>query len=448
MQASLSNSAGKNESLNLEKEQEISNMIAELLQDYLPGKHNLNDVEEKTTELFERIRNQSCGNVIESQDPSAVCCPKCGKSMKNVNRLNRVIQGLAPYEFKRRNFHCDDCNYYFRPLDEIIDCEGNFSRKIESAKSLLGQRIPFEESKYFLKELLGVDVSHESIQETTETIGNRVADDEQKRVSEVLDENGFVKEALMDKPAKKKRGAGYMELDACKVHTREEGWKNVRNGILFADKDRVRTDKHHQHILRKKYFSVFNHGDGALDNFNNRTTQAAYDFGFHLYEYPVIIGDGEVCIWNYADVYHPDAIQILDYFHADEYLGNAFKSLTFSDEKERKANEKCCFDWLYEGEITNITSWLLQQNQTEAVIDCIRYYENNIDRMDYGKYRKMGLDVGSGAIESSHKILVQSRMKQSGMHWNMDNVQSILSLRARYLSGEWEDVKEIYLLAA
>lgn len=140
MQALLSDSTGENKSLNFEKEKEISNILAGLLQDYLPRSYNLNDVEEKTTELFERIRSQSCKKVIESHDPEAVCCPKCGKSMRNINKLRRVVQGLASYEFKRRNFHCDDCNYYYRPLDEIIDCEGNFYGKVESAKSLLGQR--------------------------------------------------------------------------------------------------------------------------------------------------------------------------------------------------------------------------------------------------------------------------------------------------------------------
>ena len=68
--------------------------------------------------------------------------------------------------------------------------------------------------------------------------------------------------------------------------------------------------------------------------------------------------------------------------------------------------------------------------------------------MAYGRYRKMGLDIGSGTIESAHRILIQVRMKQSGMHWGKKNIQSIASLRAKYLSGEWEEIVDSYLKAA
>ncbi len=64
----------------------------------------------------------------------------------------------------------------------------------------------------------------------------------------------------------------------------------------------------------------------------------------------------------------------------------------------------------------------------------------NKDRMRYRAYRRQGFSIGSGAIESAHRIIVQTRMKQSGMHWGKDNVQSILSLRAAFLSGLWSSI--------
>nr|ADI87676.1 hypothetical protein LW2_0010 [uncultured Nitrospirae bacterium MY2-3C] len=60
--------------------------------------------------------------------------------------------------------------------------------------------------------------------------------------------------------------------------------------------------------------------------------------------------------------------------------------------------------------------------------------------MKYGEYRKEGVDIGSGVIESAHRVVVQVRMKQSGMHWNKKNVQPIVSLRALYLSGRWSNI--------
>ena len=68
--------------------------------------------------------------------------------------------------------------------------------------------------------------------------------------------------------------------------------------------------------------------------------------------------------------------------------------------------------------------------------------------MRYKEYRNKGLDIGSGAIESAHRIVIQTRMKQSGMHWKKSNVQSIASLRSKYLSGQWTSIVEDYLIAA
>lgn len=102
-------------------------------------------------------------------------------------------------------------------------------------------------------------------------------------------------------------------------------------------------------------------------------------------------------------------------------------------------------DHLWEGEIREIITFLEQQKQATAISDCVRYFENNISRMDYAKYRELGFDIGSGAIESAHRIIVQTRMKQSGMHWGKDNVQAMVSLRCMYLSDQWTEVISDYV---
>ena len=232
------------------------------------------------------------------------------------------------------------------------------------------------------------------------------------------------------------------------VQTREFGWKEVKNGMLFTQKNVAQVDKHHRVVLAKKYFSEFNNGESSLKKFLDRTTQECYDFKFHHYKRHAIIADGAVWIWDYASIFHPDAIQILDYYHSAEYLGAALQAINFQDEAIEKGQRKKLKDQLWEGEIRSIISFLEQQTQVKAITDCIRYYENNIERMDYGKYRKMGLDIGSGAIESAHRIIVQKRMKQSGMHWGKNNVQSIISLRSKFLSGQWGDIVGTYLKKA
>ncbi len=232
-------------------------------------------------------------------------------------------------------------------------------------------------------------------------------------------------------------------MDGMMVQTREQGWKEIRNGTIFAEDQRVAMDKHHHWIQSKTCFSVFNRHKNSLEAFKRRATTEAYRFGFERFEKPVIIGDGAKWIWDYADTYHPNAIQILDYYHASEYLGNAMSSI---DAVKREKNR--LFKKLENGEVARVVEYLKKQTQTKEIIDCQRYFTNHQNRMNYAEYRKQGLVIGSGAIESTHRTLIQSRMKQAGMHWKKKNVQSIASVKARYESGRWDEMVNKYLWAA
>jgi hypothetical protein len=62
-------------------------------------------------------------------------------------------------------------------------------------------------------------------------------------------------------------------------------------------------------------------------------------------------------------------------------------------------------------------------------------------------YKEKGYYVGSGAIESGNKVVLQKRLKLAGMRWNELPAQYLLSLRAKYESGLWlESVVEKLLI--
>src|SRR6266702_3502686 len=62
------------------------------------------------------------------------------------------------------------------------------------------------------------------------------------------------------------------------------------------------------------------------------------------------------------------------------------------------------------------------------------YFSANAQRMDYPRFRGQDLPLGSGAVESSAKHLVQQRLKRSGMRWSDLGARAILHLRCRPLS--------------
>ncbi len=59
--------------------------------------------------------------------------------------------------------------------------------------------------------------------------------------------------------------------------------------------------------------------------------------------------------------------------------------------------------------------------------------------MDYPAYRTAGWPIGSGSVESSHKLVVQARLKGPGMHWKPEHVNPMLALRLALLNGRWSE---------
>jgi hypothetical protein len=69
-----------------------------------------------------------------------------------------------------------------------------------------------------------------------------------------------------------------------------------------------------------------------------------------------------------------------------------------------------------------------------------RYLRRHRRWMDYARYRRQGLPLGSGVTEAACKTVFTQRLKRSGMRWHKDSGQVIVDLRVLSLSGIWEDV--------
>ncbi len=73
----------------------------------------------------------------------------------------------------------------------------------------------------------------------------------------------------------------------------------------------------------------------------------------------------------------------------------------------------------------------------------IRYYQRNCHRMYYGFYREKKLMIGSGAIESAHREVIQQRLKRSGQRWSKPGAQQIAQLRVVKKSNQWQKIINI-----
>lgn len=69
----------------------------------------------------------------------------------------------------------------------------------------------------------------------------------------------------------------------------------------------------------------------------------------------------------------------------------------------------------------------------------IGYLEHNAYRMDYRRYRALGYQIGSGAMESLHRTGSQKRLKIPGARWLPETSQALFDLRMLYLCGRWDE---------
>ncbi len=154
----------------------------------------------------------------------------------------------------------------------------------------------------------------------------------------------------------------------------------------------------------------------------------------------VVTADGAPWIWELVSRVFPGAIQIVDMYHANEHLMGLCR-LLHQDKDGVKAAE------LFEtrrrmlkahgaGCVIRYFEEHAQGHPNEAEITAgLNYFRNNIDRMQYGKFRKCGYVVGSGAVEGSCRSLVNQRADLSGQRWHPLGALNILRIRGMIIDG-------------
>lgn len=155
----------------------------------------------------------------------------------------------------------------------------------------------------------------------------------------------------------------------------------------------------------------------------------------------VFITDGAPWLKNWIKDAYPSAHSILDYYHACQYL-HAFSREHFSDKAEEKQWTTEQQGLLMESKVQEVIQNVQQLNsRKKEAKKLLEYYQANADRMDYKSYLKIGCGIiGSGAIESAHRKVIQKRMKQSGQRWSMEGAQHMLNLRVINCNHQWEKI--------
>jgi hypothetical protein len=157
----------------------------------------------------------------------------------------------------------------------------------------------------------------------------------------------------------------------------------------------------------------------------------------------VVLGDGALWIWNIADEQFPEATQIVDRYHAKEYLsdlGKALYGLTApraAQWAERRKEE------LDTGKFPALLTAIRRQvPRSDLARRCLHYFKTNRERMRYPEFHAQGLCTSSGVVEAGCKVAIGTRLKRAGMHWTKQGSNAIIALRCSKLSGRFQDFWE------
>lgn len=163
----------------------------------------------------------------------------------------------------------------------------------------------------------------------------------------------------------------------------------------------------------------------------------------------VMITDGAGWMRDWAARTFPNCTHILDFFHAYEHLCE-FAIVAITDRFQREVKLSSWKKMLRHGEAVIILKEVkaYQQSGRPAVAnkanELVTYLTNNLDRMKYDEYRSRGLLIGSGAIESAARSIVQQRCKLSGQRWSeKGSLQAALNIRSLYKSGKRSRMEKI-----
>ena len=390
---------------------------------------------------------------VPAPDQRRLPCPCGQQAVYRELRPKPVLTAVGEVTVSRPYYLCPHCHQGQFPADVELDIANTeFSPGVRRMQALVGQQAPFEHGREQMKLLAGLEVNAKAVERTSEAIGSDIARREQQQVQRALqlDLPVLVGEPIpilylqMDGtgvPVVRKETEGRKgKTDGEPAHTRE-----AKLGCVFTQ---TSCDKE-GFPIRDPDSTTYTGAIETAEEFGRRLYREAWNRGLSRARKIVILGDGAEWIRNLTELHFPDAIHIVDLYHARQHLWDVARALfpnnPISQKAWMKVHQKRLLD---KGKIEKLVASLRSLLPThpeaaEKLQDEADYFEKNAERMRYPKFRRQHLFVGSGVIEAGCKTVIGSRLKQSGMFWTVRGANAILALRCAHLNNRfetyWED---------
>lgn len=178
---------------------------------------------------------------------------------------------------------------------------------------------------------------------------------------------------------------------------------------------------------------------GGVEGAGEHLSRAVHRFGFGEASHVHAVGDGAPWIAEQFDrQFGTQQRYLLDFFHVCDYLAAAAKVLEPDAESQKiwMDNQK---DRLKCGHLGEVLAELAHRcgSPDDDVTKCLLYLRNRLQQLDYRRALDDDLPIGSGAIESAHKHVIQQRLKKPGAWWRPQNAERMMALRLNRANGDW-----------
>jgi len=411
----------------------IVSELMRLLQGILtePSDGDLCELEQQAVDFGRRAAQLAMDEMLSvgEDEPQEVEC-ECGAKACSKDRRSRVQVTLAgTHHIQGRRYHCPSCGAWSRPRHEKLGIgAGNYSPGVVALTSEVAAGFPFSACEEFLARRFGLDLCYKQVQRIAEKTGAVMSEQEKTRAAiAVSPESAVVSTESPDVLT--------ISADGLMVHS-DGSWQEMKVGTCLSEYGRssVATMGRCEDFGALLYLEACRRGVGKAGQI-------------------VFVADGALWIWNLVARHFPDAIEIVDWYHAVQHLWQVANSWYGENaegaKKWVKRNKARLAEDGVERVVSSIRQWdPVTEDQETVKRENLHYFTTNAQRMLYATFDLNGFYIGSGSVESACKQYGHGRLKQAGMRWKAEGIEAIAHLRSALLNRRTDNILEVARIAA
>jgi hypothetical protein len=352
----------------------------------------------------------------------------CGGAATFEGYRPKGVQTMVGWITIRRAYYaCPACGQGYCPLDAVLGLDrDSLSPGVRRLAGRFGALLPFAEAARTLAEASRVQLSASTVRAVTEAVGAR----RETAVAAAI--AAAWAEGLPPAPGSPLERL-YVAMDGVRILGTDGAGREVKVGVVVPVPQTAGGERREP--------ASYAAGLEPAAAFGQRLALEAHRRGGERAGAVAVLGDGAEWIWTLAAEHFPQALQIVDWFHASERIWALGRALYGEETAETTAWVERHLERLAAGQAATLAvEWqaLPCRGAVAAVRDAqVTYFTNQAPRMAYDQYRAAGWDIGSGMVESACKHLIGGREKGAGMRWSEAGAHTVAAVRVLLFNDQW-----------